>query len=418
MSAEPIDLNARRRQRPAPISFRHIKNMITDDRGRLVPNVANVLAILRNVPLVERCFAYDEMLGATMLASPLPVVGDGELEDCEADTLRPVRDTDVTQLQEWLQHIGLPKIGRDHVFDAVDLRARECNYHRVRNYLDDLIWDQIPRLSKLFSTYFRADHSPYTEAIGQMFLVAMVARIYDPGCKADYMVILQGPQGARKSTACSILGGEWFSDNLPDVTGGKDVSHHLAGKWLIEVAEMSAMSKAEDAALKSFITRTVERYRPSYGRKEVIQPRQCVFIGTTNKAAFLRDETGGRRYWPVSVGAIDTDALIRDRDQLFAEAVHLYRQGARWWPDGAFEARHIRPEQEARFESDVWQETITEYLAGRNRVTVGEIARMGIGIETPRIGTADTRRITSILEHLGWKRGKKDWKGNIPWTPL
>jgi predicted P-loop ATPase len=185
---------------------------------------------------------------------------------------------------------------------------------------------------------------------------------------------------------------------------------------LIEVAEMSAMSKAEDAALKSFITRTVERYRPSYGRKEVIQPRQCVFIGTTNKAAFLRDETGGRRYWPVSVGAIDTDALIRDRDQLFAEAVHLYRQGARWWPDGAFEARHIRPEQEARFESDVWQETISDYVADKINVTIGDIARLGIFIETQRIGTADQRRIANILEHMGWIRSaKKDPRGNISW---
>src|ERR1700685_4679482 len=109
MSAEPIDLNARRRQRPAPISFRHIKGMITDDRGRLVPNIANVLAILRNVTLVERCFAYDEMLCATMLASPLPII-DGEPGDFETDDVRPVRDDDATRLQEWLQHIGLPKI--------------------------------------------------------------------------------------------------------------------------------------------------------------------------------------------------------------------------------------------------------------------------------------------------------------------
>jgi predicted P-loop ATPase len=294
------------------------------------------------------------------------------------------------------------------VHQAVDLRARERAFHPVREYLHSLEWDGTERLPTWLACYLGAEDNEYTRRIGPMFLEMMVARVIEPGCKADYMLVLEGPQGAMKSSACQVLGGQWFSDALPDVkSAGKDVAQHLNGKWVVEVAELSALDKAEASALKAFITRAVERYRPSYGRKEVIEPRQCCFVGTTNEPTYLRDKTGGRRFWPVKVGDVDIPALARDRDKLFAEALALYRAGEQWWPEAAFERQYIAPEQERRYESDAWEDEIAEFLRTKGRVTLTEVARDALRLEKERFGTAEQRRVRSALVRLGWTEGSR-----------
>ncbi len=244
-----------------------------------------------------------------------------------------------------------------------------------------------------------------------MFLIAMVARIFQPGCKVDYMLVLEGDQGVEKSTACAVLAGRWFSDDLPDIHA-KDARQHLRGKWLVEVAELAAFTRAESEALKAFITRDCERYRPPYGRKDVSEPRQCVFVGTTNRSIYIKDETGGRRFWPVAVAHVNVEALARDRDQLFAEAVHAYRHGKQWWPNPEFERLHIKPEQDSRYENDPWDEDVADFVANRDRVTVSEIARQALHFEAiARVGTQDQRRIVAILTKLGWEQGRRTGTG-------
>jgi predicted P-loop ATPase len=375
------------------------------------------LAILANTLIGLRAqwadhFSYDEMLCSSVLVRPL---------DDRHFTPHPVTDIDVGTLQEQLQHAGLKRLAKDTVHQAVDIHAQQCCFHPVRDYLNRIVWDRKKRLGDFLPVYFGAEENEYNKTIGRMFLISMVARILRPGCKVDHLLVIEGPQGALKSTACQILAGDWFSDNLPDIAAGKDVSQHLRGKWLIEVSEMHSMSRAETTQLKAFITRQEERYRPSYGRKEVIEPRQCVFTGTTNKETYLRDETGGRRFWPVKAGTIDTQALARDRDQLFAEAVHDYRDGVQWWPDKNFERDYIMNEQSARYEPDAWEDFIRQYLIAQNpdSVTVGQIARQVLSIDTSRIGTADQRRIAAALERLDWKRSKREpGTGNRVWRKV
>ncbi|HBR25492.1 MAG TPA: virulence-associated E family protein [Rhizobiales bacterium] len=374
-------------------------------RGQFKPkppasNVANALKALRTDPNLRDKLACDEMQRAAMIR--------------DGGSWRPVTDTDVTGMQECLQkEKGMTHVSKDTMHSAVDNRAVKCRFHPLRDWLNALRWDARPRIDSWLTDYLGTEATPYTKAIGRMFLIGMVARGYRPGCQMDYMLILEGPQGVLKSTACRVLGGQWFDDNLPDVHT-KDASQYLRGKWLIEVAEMHAMGKAEAAQLKAFITRREERYRPSYGRKEVFEPRQCVFVGTQNKSAYLRDETGGRRFWPVVTGKIDIATLKRDRDQLFAEAVRAYRKGEHWWPDRDFEAKHIAPEQEARYEADAWEEPIGEWLerTAATKTTVYEVAFQALEFKKPQIGTADQRRIIAILQRLGWRRsGKQDADG-------
>jgi hypothetical protein len=410
-----------------------LEHAIIDDNGAPLPILANALAAIRYTSELAGALAYDELLRAAVLVAELPIIG-GAREITGRPLPRPVIDEDVTQLQEWLQHAGMPRIGRETVHQAVDRHARDFPFHKLRDWLDGLKWDETPRLEKWAITYLGAPDTEYHRAIGKMFLIAMVARILEPGCQADYVIILQSDQGEQKSGALRILASdEYFSDNLPNIHN-KDSSQHVRGIWLIEIGELSAMNRSDIESWKAFITRRTERYRPPYGRRETHEPRQCVFAGSTNKEEYLHDETGNRRFWPLPARMIDLEALGHDREQLFAEAVNRYRAGDHWWPTREFEQEHIKPEQDARFEEDAWQPIIAAWLDALNdeqvktinglkepktpditpnKLLVHVVAQHALEVKKDRLGTTEARRIRRVLYRLGWRQPARVGKGRF-----
>ena len=266
------------------------------NRSGLVSNLNNAMTML-SAPAWHGVFIFDEMDGLTKMAA-VPPSGVG----IAFDGPRELTDTDISKVQAFLQSEGLSTVSEGSVAAAIKTIADNNKVHPVRDRLSALEWDGTARLDTWLCDYLGAEETPYTRGIGAMSLIAAVARIFQPGCQVDHMLVLEGKQGAGKSTACRVLAGGFFSDSLPARLNDKDASLHLRGKWIVEVPEMAAMTKADAADLKSFISRREERYRPPYGRTEVVQKRQCVFIGTTNESIYLRDSTGGRRFWPVRGG--------------------------------------------------------------------------------------------------------------------
>jgi predicted P-loop ATPase len=318
---------------------------------------------------------------------------------------RPWTSHDDLLTAEWLQQHGV-LVGHEVAHLAVELVAQEHTFHPIRDYLGALQWDGQPRTRRWLTSYLGADASPYVEAVGESFLVSAVARVQRPGCKADHMMVLEGGQGVGKSTTLQILGGPWFSDELGDV-GGKDAAMQLRVAWILEMSELDAFGRREVTTIKAFLSRSTDRYRPPYGRRVIEAPRQSVFAGSTNADSYLRDETGGRRFWPVRVQRADLDALRRDRDQLWAEAVHLFRSNRTWWLNDPTLVREAQREQEARYTGDPWDEVIRNYVGDRSAITIHEVLGDALHIEKAKWAPAEQTRVARSLRTLGFERKQK-----------
>ena len=250
--------------------------------------------------------------------------------------------------------------------EALIAVAAERSYHPIKEYLNSLqAWDGVERLDNILIDYLGAENNEYSKAVIRKTIVAAVARIYEPGTKFDSVLILNGPQGIGKSTFFEKLGTKWFSDSLT-ITDMRDkaAAEKLQGYWLLELGELAGIRKTDVETVKSFVSRTDDKYRASYGVNVESHPRQCIIVGSTNsESGFLRDITGNRRFWPVRVSgnSVKKPWELKDIDQIWAEAVCVYRKGEDLFLNGN-EAQIAISEQANAMESDDREGLVREYL--------------------------------------------------------
>ena len=340
-----------------PVSKDWMKQLTLTDKGVIAQTVQNAQLIIENDPKLAGNYYRDEFRERMVVCGDLP---------WQALADRPIdqwTDTDDAGLHGYLEaKYGISNVNK--INEALDLAMSDNRRHPVREYLDSLTWDEIPRADTLFIDYLGAEDIPYTRAVTRKALIGAVKRIYEPGCKHDHMLVLVGPQGCRKSTTLMKLGRQWFSDSLYTVAG-KEAYEQLQGHWIIEMGEMAATRKAELEQIKQFISKQTDSYRAAYARRTQERPRQCAFFGTTNDDEFLRDSTGGRRFWPVvvtDIGRQMADHLTPQViDLIWAEAVRYYRSGEDCWLDDEMEAE-ARRIQSAHTEQDVRRGLIEEFI--------------------------------------------------------
>lgn len=326
----------------------------------------------------------------------------------------PLDDAAMIRLRLTIEERFKLYFAKDRFYDIINDNARRRSFHPVIDYLDALAWDGVARLDTWLIEYGGAEDTEFVRTVGALPLIAAVRRVRLPGCKFDEMLVFESPQGAFKSSALRELAvkSEWFCDDLPLDADTRLVMERLAGRWIVEAAELKGLRRGEVEKVKAMQSRTVDKARLAYGRLPVEQPRQCVFFGTTNNDDYLRDATGNRRFWPVKIKRFDIEALRRDRDQLWAEAVVRERSGAsirlpeRLWPAA-------QAEQEKRQTLDPFFEALSDALDGREGKIRSEAVWHIVGMSDPAKRSQDhNNRIGAAMQALGWTRKKARFSGS------
>jgi predicted P-loop ATPase len=385
-------------------------------QGKPTPNVSNVSMLFDHIKPGE--IWYD-----TFRQSIMTVDGPGR-------AARRWTDADDIRLTiEVQRNCGMVKVAKGTVTDAVVEFAMRNLRNELREYVMDLQWDGISRIDKAFEDLFGVQRSDYNRDVSRNFFRSAVARALWPGCKVDTMIVLEGEQGIGKSTVLEKLGGPWYSI-MRDSPDSKDFAIVLAGKWIVEIAELDVFLRSSSSSSKRALSTAVDTYRPPYGKHSLDHPRSSIFAGSVNRKDWNRDATGARRYWPVDCKWAKPEIAARWRDQYFAEAFHLMihetppGQNPDWWkftqPD------QVLAEQEARYMVDDWEATISFYLKGKSKVAPNQIYDEVLMIDIKdRNHRTHGVRVADIMRRLGWESKslytkatgqKRFWINKDTWT--
>lgn len=335
-----------------------VGQLTCNKNGKFDNTINNVQLIMEHDAGLRGKYFYDTFKERMTVCGDLPWC---KLADRMTTTWT---DTDDAGLRNFLE-IKYEIVNTMKIGDAVLLAMQSCMRHPVREYLLSLKWDGVARADTIFIDYLGAEDTEYTRTVTRKALIGAVARIMQPGCKHDHILVLVGPQGCRKSTTLAKLGKSWFSDSFYTVQG-KEAYEQIQGFWLIEMGEMAATRKAELESIKQFVSKQSDSYRAAYAKRTQEHPRQCAFFGTTNDDEFLRDATGGRRFWPVTVtdkgretGDYFTAEIV---DQVWAEIVMRYSAGENWYLDNAKIEAVARLIQDAHTEMNGKQGLLEQFV--------------------------------------------------------
>lgn len=409
-----------------------------DRKGKVLSTIDNVYIILLHDPLLKGAVAYNDLKVRPVALQSLPW-------RTVADTVNGSTwtDADDSALRRYLEKFY--KItGKDKIMDGMMNASKYNAFHPIRNYLEGLVWDGIPRLDTLLIDYLSAEDTPYVRAVTRKTFTAAVARIFEPGCQFDCVLTLAGPQGRGKSTLVIKMSNGWYTNSLMGL-GTKEAYEGIQGYWLVELGELAALTGkwASRETVKNFISKRVDSYRAAYGKRTEDHPRQCIFIGTTNSMAFLRDDTGNRRFWPVRLGEHPPEKTVwggltqTEIDQTWAEAVVRYHEGEPLMLSTELEAYALEQQRDFTEEDprageivkfldillpedwskkdkaarQLWfadEMTVGKGVKARNRICVAEIWNELFMESTSRLDRQRGDAIRSVLRSLpGWKEAPK-----------